>query len=216
VFDTGWTDRHRLIANVVFIRWSDDIGRKRVLLGIMIVLCIGTVLCILSTTLLGRVLQGGCNVTFGRSARPSRARIQRHPRRLDRQKPGDSTIIACATPADAHDRRPLLVVQYVSLGRPAPHPRFVPRRRRRGATNSRGACGTELADPTTIRGRSSLRHKDQLAERIEYIKTRAWPRFEQIELAFSFFQPSVNKTPDLTLLRSNITRRAPTTSYCSR
>jgi MFS family permease len=33
------------IANVVFIRWSDYIGRKRVLLGIMIVLCIGTVLC---------------------------------------------------------------------------------------------------------------------------------------------------------------------------
>ena len=57
------------IANVVFIRWSDYIGRKRVLLGIMIVLCIGTVLCIVSTSLpvvlLGRVLQGGCNVTFG-------------------------------------------------------------------------------------------------------------------------------------------------------
>ena len=27
------------IANVVFIRWSDYVGRKRVLLGIMIVLC---------------------------------------------------------------------------------------------------------------------------------------------------------------------------------
>ena len=57
------------IANVVFIRWSDYIGRKRVLIGIMIVLCIGTVLCIVSTSLpvvlLGRVLQGGCNVTFG-------------------------------------------------------------------------------------------------------------------------------------------------------
>ena len=45
-------------------------------------------------------------------------------------------------------------------------------------------------------------HKDQLGERIEYIKTQAGPRFEQIELAFSFFQLSVNKTPDLTLLRS--------------
>jgi predicted MFS family arabinose efflux permease len=57
------------IGNVVFIRWSDYVGRKRVLLGIMIVLCIGTVLCIVSTSLpvvlLGRVLQGGCNVTFG-------------------------------------------------------------------------------------------------------------------------------------------------------
>jgi predicted MFS family arabinose efflux permease len=57
------------IANVVFIRWSDYIGRKRVLLGIMIVLCVGTVLCLVSTSLpvvlVGRVLQGGCNVTFG-------------------------------------------------------------------------------------------------------------------------------------------------------
>ena len=39
------------IANVVFIRWSDYIGRKRVLLGIMIVLCVGTVLCLVSTSL---------------------------------------------------------------------------------------------------------------------------------------------------------------------
>ena len=57
------------IANVVFIRWSDFVGRKRVLLGIMIVLSIGTLLCIVSTSLpvvvLGRILQGGCNVTFG-------------------------------------------------------------------------------------------------------------------------------------------------------
>ena len=49
------------IANVVFIRWSDYIGRKRVLLGIMIVLCIGTVLCIVGSSLpvvlLGRILQ---------------------------------------------------------------------------------------------------------------------------------------------------------------
>jgi predicted MFS family arabinose efflux permease len=53
----------------VVIRWSDYIGRKRVLLGIMIVLCIGTVLCIVGSSLpvvlLGRILQGGCNVTFG-------------------------------------------------------------------------------------------------------------------------------------------------------
>ena len=57
------------IANVVLTRWSDFVGRRRVLIGIMIVLCIGTVLCIVSSSLpvvlLGRVLQGGCNVTFG-------------------------------------------------------------------------------------------------------------------------------------------------------
>ena len=44
--------------------------------------------------------------------------------------------------------------------------------------------------------------KEQLGERIDYIKTQAGPRFEQIELAFSFFQLSFNQTPDLTLLRS--------------
>jgi len=57
------------LGNVVFIRWSDFIGRKRVLLGIMTVMCVGTVLCIVGTSLpvvvVGRVLQGGCNVTFG-------------------------------------------------------------------------------------------------------------------------------------------------------
>jgi probable F420-dependent oxidoreductase len=45
-------------------------------------------------------------------------------------------------------------------------------------------------------------HKDQLAQRIEYIKTQAGPRFGQIELAFSFFQLSFGTTPDLTQLRS--------------
>jgi probable F420-dependent oxidoreductase len=49
---------------------------------------------------------------------------------------------------------------------------------------------------------AAQRNRDQLGERIEYIKTQAGPRFEQIELAFSFFQLSINKTPDLTLLRS--------------
>lgn len=57
------------IANVVFIRWSDFIGRKRVLLGIMIAMSIGTLLCIVGTSLpvvvAGRILQGGCNVSFG-------------------------------------------------------------------------------------------------------------------------------------------------------
>jgi predicted MFS family arabinose efflux permease len=57
------------ISNVVMLRWSDYIGRKRVLLSILIVLCIGTLLVIVGTSLpvvvLGRILQGGCNVTFG-------------------------------------------------------------------------------------------------------------------------------------------------------
>jgi predicted MFS family arabinose efflux permease len=57
------------IANVVLIRWSDYIGRKRVLLGVLVVMCVGTLLCIFGTTLpvvvAGRVLQGASNVTFG-------------------------------------------------------------------------------------------------------------------------------------------------------
>jgi predicted MFS family arabinose efflux permease len=57
------------VANVVLIRWSDYIGRKRVMLGIMVLLCIGTLLCVLGTSLpvviVGRIMQGACNVTFG-------------------------------------------------------------------------------------------------------------------------------------------------------
>jgi len=57
------------VANVVLIRWSDYIGRKRVLLAIMALLCVGTVLCVVGTSLpvvlAGRVMQGACNVTFG-------------------------------------------------------------------------------------------------------------------------------------------------------
>jgi probable F420-dependent oxidoreductase len=44
-------------------------------------------------------------------------------------------------------------------------------------------------------------HKDQIGERIEYVKTLAGSRFERIGLAFSFFQVSFDRTPDLTLLR---------------
>jgi predicted MFS family arabinose efflux permease len=57
------------IANVVLIRWSDFIGRKRVLLGILVLLCIGTVLCMVGSSLpvvvAGRALQGTSNITFG-------------------------------------------------------------------------------------------------------------------------------------------------------
>jgi predicted MFS family arabinose efflux permease len=57
------------IANVVLIRWSDYIGRKRVLLGILVLLCVGTLLCIVGTSLpvvvVGRALQGASNITFG-------------------------------------------------------------------------------------------------------------------------------------------------------
>jgi predicted MFS family arabinose efflux permease len=57
------------VANVVLIRWSDYIGRKRVLLGILALLCVGTLLCVVGTSLpvvvVGRIMQGACNVTFG-------------------------------------------------------------------------------------------------------------------------------------------------------
>ncbi len=57
------------VANVVLIRWSDYIGRKRVMLAILVLLCVGTVLCVVGTSLpvvlVGRVMQGACNVTFG-------------------------------------------------------------------------------------------------------------------------------------------------------
>jgi predicted MFS family arabinose efflux permease len=66
------------IANVVLIRWSDYIGRKRVLIGIVIVMCIGTVLC-LSTSLpivvAGRFLQGASNITYGLAFLILRARL---------------------------------------------------------------------------------------------------------------------------------------------
>ncbi|WP_234818046.1 MFS transporter [Mycolicibacterium sphagni] len=56
------------IANVVLVRWSDYVGRKRMLIGIVIVMCIGTALC-LSTSLpivvVGRFLQGASNITYG-------------------------------------------------------------------------------------------------------------------------------------------------------
>ena len=57
------------VSSVVLIRWSDYVGRRRVLLGVMVVMCIGTVLCIVSTTLgllvVGRILQGGSVIAFG-------------------------------------------------------------------------------------------------------------------------------------------------------
>jgi MFS family permease len=34
------------IGNVVLIRWSDYIGRKRVLIGVLLLLCVGTLLCV--------------------------------------------------------------------------------------------------------------------------------------------------------------------------
>jgi MFS family permease len=57
------------VANVVLIRWSDYIGRRRVLLIILVVLVIGTVLCVVATSLplfvVGRALQGTSNITYG-------------------------------------------------------------------------------------------------------------------------------------------------------
>jgi predicted MFS family arabinose efflux permease len=67
------------VANVVLIRWSDYIGRKRVLLGILVLLCAGTLLCVLGTSLpvviVGRIMQGACNVTFGLSFLIMRERL---------------------------------------------------------------------------------------------------------------------------------------------
>jgi MFS family permease len=57
------------VANVVLIRWSDYIGRRRVLLAILVILVVGTVVCLTATSLpvfvIGRVLQGMSNVTYG-------------------------------------------------------------------------------------------------------------------------------------------------------
>lgn len=57
------------VANVVLIRWSDFIGRKRMMFGVLAVLSVGTLLCIFSTSLplvlAGRFLQGVSNVTYG-------------------------------------------------------------------------------------------------------------------------------------------------------
>ncbi|MCV7347611.1 MFS transporter [Mycolicibacterium rhodesiae] len=66
------------LANVVLVRWSDYIGRKRLLIGIVVVMCIGTALC-LSTSLpivvLGRFLQGASNITYGLAFLILRARL---------------------------------------------------------------------------------------------------------------------------------------------
>jgi len=61
------------------------------------------------------------------------------------------------------------------------------------------SLAAEYADIIAIAAQG---HKDQIGERLDYTKTLAGSRFEQIELAFSFFQISLDRTPDLTLLRS--------------
>ncbi len=67
------------IANVVLVRWSDYIGRKRVLVGVLMVLIIGTLLVIFGSSLwvvvVGRFLQGISNVTFGIAFLILRARV---------------------------------------------------------------------------------------------------------------------------------------------
>lgn len=66
------------IANVVLIRWSDYIGRKRVLLAILVVVCIGTALCLstsLPVVIAGRFLQGTANITYGLAFLILRARV---------------------------------------------------------------------------------------------------------------------------------------------
>ncbi|NTY60059.1 MFS transporter [Mycolicibacterium sphagni] len=66
------------IANVVLIRWSDYIGRKRVLIGILVVCVLGTVLCLSSSlpiVMVGRFLQGASNITYGLGFMILRARV---------------------------------------------------------------------------------------------------------------------------------------------
>lgn len=66
------------IANVVLIRWSDYIGRKRVLIGILVICVLGTVLCLSSSlplVVVGRFLQGASNITYGLGFMILRARV---------------------------------------------------------------------------------------------------------------------------------------------
>ncbi len=59
------------IISVICTRWSDFIGRKRVLIGVMAVTVVGTVICIIATALplmvFGRILQGGSVISFALS-----------------------------------------------------------------------------------------------------------------------------------------------------
>lgn len=56
------------VGGILFTRWSDFIGRRRVLLIVLALLTAGTALCIvapnLPVLLIGRVLQGASNATF--------------------------------------------------------------------------------------------------------------------------------------------------------
>ncbi|MCV7282523.1 MFS transporter [Mycolicibacterium flavescens] len=56
------------VGNVVLVRWSDFLGRKKMMFVVLTVLTVGTALCLLSTSLpvvlFGRLLQGVSNVTF--------------------------------------------------------------------------------------------------------------------------------------------------------
>ncbi|MGG7509804.1 MFS transporter [Plantibacter sp. YIM 135249] len=56
------------VGGVVLSRWSDYIGRRRTLIIVLVVLAIGTVLCIfapnLTVLLIGRVLQGASSAAF--------------------------------------------------------------------------------------------------------------------------------------------------------
>ncbi|MGE0218369.1 MFS transporter [Mycolicibacterium sp.] len=67
------------VGNVVLVRWSDFIGRKRMMFIVLTVLTVGTVLCIVSTSLpvvlVGRFLQGVSNVTFGLAFLTMRERL---------------------------------------------------------------------------------------------------------------------------------------------
>ncbi|MFI5778018.1 TIGR03621 family F420-dependent LLM class oxidoreductase [Nocardia sp. NPDC051570] len=60
------------------------------------------------------------------------------------------------------------------------------------------AMAAEHADIVAI---ATMGNRDDLAERIEYVETKAGDRFDEIELAFSFFQASIDDPDDLSILR---------------
>lgn len=60
------------------------------------------------------------------------------------------------------------------------------------------AMAAQHADIVAI---ATMGTRDQLAERIEYLKACAGPRFSHLEVAFSFFQLAIDDPDDLSILR---------------
>jgi probable F420-dependent oxidoreductase len=67
-----------------------------------------------------------------------------------------------------------------------------------GVGNRLLAMAAQHAD---IIGIATMRNRTHLGERIQYVKTQAGDRFDDIELQFSFFQTSIDDPDDLSILR---------------